>query len=493
MPVVKIVITLVMSPLIVKALGNYDYGIWEMVFAVVGYMGILDLGLTPAIIRYVARHQALEDRAELNRIFSSAMAFMFPVGFAMALALVGIAFFAPQLIIKGTTDASQSKYFIFLLIVAVQTFVDFIGSLFDSFLEGFQKYALRNYATVFMSVAGAIVIYPLLKNGGGLLTIAAANAVGYTIKYSFYGIMLASNRFGSFRFRMSECSLKTLKGMFSFGFNNLIYSISLRLSTVTDSLVIGAFLGPSVVTLYIIPYNFISQARTFIWALSRNFMPLFSELDALGHAEAARKLYFQSSRIMVGIILPLVVGIVMLGPAFLEHWMGVEYAREGRYVLYIIVLAYGIQWLNPLANRMLTGYGQHGIMAKIGIISSFFNLAISLLLVQFVGKEGVALGTLLPVLFFEPLYLYKVCKILDTGLWGYARQVLMPLLLPVFSIMAGIALLCRLHAPESLPQVVGIAVGGMLLYLPTFWLFGLRNDERNMLLQKIGLQKVMTG
>jgi O-antigen/teichoic acid export membrane protein len=222
-------------------------------------------------------------------------------------------------------------------------------------------------------------------------------------------------------------------------------------------------------------------------------MPLFSELDALGHAEASRKLYFQASRIMVGIILPLVVGIVMLGPAFLEHWMGVEYAREGRYVLYIIALAYGIQWLNPLANRMLTGYGQHGIMAKIGIISSFFNLAFSLLLVQFVGKEGVALGTLLPVLFFEPLYLYKVCKILETGLWGYARQVLMPLLLPVFSIMAGIAFLCRLHAPESLPQVIGIGVGGMLLYLPTFWLFGLRNDERNMLLQKIGLQKVMTG
>ncbi len=492
-PVVKIAITFVMSPLIVKALGNYDYGIWEMVFAVVGYMGILDLGLTPAIIRYVARHQALEDRTELNRIYSSAMAFMFPVGFAMALVVVGIAFFAPQIIIKGATDASQSKYFIFMLIVAAQTFVDFIGSLFDSFLEGFQKYKLRNYTTVFMSVAGAIVIYPLLKNGGGLLTIAVANAVGYTVKYSFYGVMLASSRFGSFRFRLSDCSFATLKGMFSFGVNNLIYSISLRISTVTDSLVIGAFLGPAVVTLYIIPYNFISQARTLIWALSRNFMPLFSELDALGHAEAAQKLFFQASRIMVGIIMPLVIGIVMLGPAFLHHWMGAEYAREGRYVLYIIALAYGIQWLNPLANRMLTGYGLHGIMAKIGIISSFCNLAFSLILVQFIGKEGVALGTLLPVLFFEPLYLYKVCKILETGLWWYARQVLIPLLLPVVSITAGIAFLCRLHAPESLLQVMGIAVAGMLLYLPTFWLFGLRIDERNMLLQKAGLQKFVKG
>ena len=38
-PVIKVGITFIMAPLIVRALGNYDYGIWEMVFAIVGYMG----------------------------------------------------------------------------------------------------------------------------------------------------------------------------------------------------------------------------------------------------------------------------------------------------------------------------------------------------------------------------------------------------------------------------------------------------------------------
>ena len=192
-PFVKVIITFIMSPLIVRALGNYDYGIWEMVFAVVGYMGILDLGLTPAIVRFVARYKALEDHKELNRIYSSCMAFLFPVGLAMALVLIAVAFWAPDLIMKGAKAGDQQKYFIFLLIVAAEVFVTFTGSLFDCFLEGFQKYKLRNYATVFMSIAGALIMYPLLKNGGGLVAVAAANAIGYTVKFVFYGIMLSTD------------------------------------------------------------------------------------------------------------------------------------------------------------------------------------------------------------------------------------------------------------------------------------------------------------
>jgi O-antigen/teichoic acid export membrane protein len=491
-PLVKAVITFVMSPLIVRALGNYDYGIWEMVFAVVGYMGVLDLGLMPAIVRYVARFHALEDCPALHRIYSSAMAFLFPMGLAMALILLGVAFFAPELLLKGA-EGDQHKYVLFLGIVAVQTFVTFTGSLFDCFLEGFQNYKLRNAATIVLSVIGAAVLYPLLKNGGNLVTVAAVNSAGFIIKYAYYGFMLSSPRYGAFRFRWSDASLATLKEMFSFGVKSLIYAISLRISSVTDSLVIGAFLGPSIVTLYIIPYNFISQARNLIWALSRNFMPLFSELDALGQKESACSIFFGASRFMVGIILPLMIGIIMLGPAFLEHWMGAEYAESGKQVLYIIASAYMVQWINPFANRLLTGYGQHGIMARFGIISSLINLAISILLVQFMGKEGVALGTLLPMLVFEPLLLYNTCKVLEVSVMTYMYRAIVPLFVPASVIAITLAAGLHYYPPNSLVQVILMAAVGMSFYLPTFFLCAMTNDERQMIIRKCGIRSFIEG
>ncbi|MDD2852258.1 MAG: oligosaccharide flippase family protein [Desulfuromonadaceae bacterium] len=489
-PFIRVIITFIVSPLIVRGLGNYDYGIWEMVFAVVGYMGILDMGLAPAIVRYVSRHHALGDNKELKRIYSSSMAFFLLVGLATALVLIAMAYWAPKLIMQGAVVGDSKKYFIFILIVAAITFVTFVGSLFDCFLEGFQKYKLRNYTTVFMMVAGNLVLYFLLKSGGGLLAVAVVNAAGLTIKFTIYGIMLATNRFGSFRFRFADTSFVTLKGLFSFGFKNLVYAVALRISTVTDSLIIGTFLGPAIVTLYIIPYNFICQGRDLVWALSRNFMPLFSELDALDHGEAAQRLYFKASRFMIGIILPLLIGMVMLGPSFLEHWMGAEYAQSGRLVIYIIAAAYGVGWLNPLASKLLVGYGEHGIMAKVAIIASFFNLGLSLVLVQYLGKEGVALGTLLPALVCEPLYFVKVCKVLKTTVWGYAVKVLVPLLVPSGVLVATIGVCCWFHSPASLLQVLMIATFSMCLYLPAFFLLSITTEERQLVMKKIGLQTV---
>ena len=63
---VKIVFTitvgLVLTPFIVKSLGKAEYGLYTMIGALVGYMTILDFGLTNAIVRFVALYQAKKDK-----------------------------------------------------------------------------------------------------------------------------------------------------------------------------------------------------------------------------------------------------------------------------------------------------------------------------------------------------------------------------------------------------------------------------------------------
>ena len=203
-PIVKMGITFIMAPVIVKALGNYDYGVWEMVFAVVGYMGMLDLGLAPAIVRSVARYKALHDVQKLRRIYSSAMAFFLPLGLLMALLLVGAAFFSDHFFFREP-DASTHRYAIFLIIVAIQVLVSFVGLIFDSFLEGFQRFSLRNGATVIASIGGALVLYPLLTGGGGILVLAAGNTVGFALRTSIMVMSLVAHLLGGIVFGFGMC------------------------------------------------------------------------------------------------------------------------------------------------------------------------------------------------------------------------------------------------------------------------------------------------
>jgi len=476
-PLVKTAITFVMAPLIVHALGNYDYGVWEIVFSVVGYMGVLDLGLMPAIVRFVARYHALGDKEELNRIYSSAMAFLFPVGLLSSMGPLVFSYWAPHFFVNAPTSGGM-KYTIFFIIVGSQVFFTFIGSIFDCYIEGLQRYALRNYTTIAFSIIGACVMYPLLNNGGGLITLAAVNTIGYSLKYIIYGLLLWQAKNGGYSFKGKDVSKKTLRELFGFGLKSFVFAVSLRISMLADSLVIGAVLGPAIVPFYVIPVNFLSHARNIIWAMTRNFMPVFSELDAVAETSSTRNLFFACSRYALGIIIPIIAGVCILGPSFLKHWMGEEYAEKGTLVLYIIAAAYMIQWLNPFSNRFLTGVGKHGIMAKIGIVSSVLNLGLSLLLVRFVGIEGVALGTLIPALIFEPYLLYQTCKIMETSVLYYYRNVWLPMIFPTICFIFVLECEGMFLRNHSILDVVIQATIGIGVYMPIFIATAMKSDER---------------
>ncbi|HLK34405.1 MAG TPA: hypothetical protein VKT29_15025, partial [Terriglobales bacterium] len=46
-------VSLLMMPFLVHTLGDRAYGLWALVVAVLGYYGLLDLGVTPAICQHI--------------------------------------------------------------------------------------------------------------------------------------------------------------------------------------------------------------------------------------------------------------------------------------------------------------------------------------------------------------------------------------------------------------------------------------------------------
>lgn len=477
-----------MAPVIIHSLGNYDYGVWEMVFAVVGYMGLLDFGLTPAIIRNVARQNAFKDALALRRIYSSSFAFFSFVGMASA-AILLVASLRPQIFFSSFAQVELQKYSIFLIIVAIQVFFNFFGLVFDAFLEGLQCYSLRNGVTIITSIIGSLFMYPLLKLGGGLLILAAGNAIGFSLKVIFYWTTLRRKKYGHYRFRFSDVNLETFKELFLFGFKSFLYALSFMAGRASDKLIIGACLGPSIIPFYSIPLNLLTQIRNLIWSAARIFMPLFSELDANNEKEQIKTLLFNASRYGLAIIFPVLIGVCLLGPDFIRYWIGVKYAENGASVLYIMTAAYFLQWLCPFRNRFLTGIGQLDLQVRLGVIGTIINIIISITLVNYFGKEGVALGTLLSGLIIEPWLLWHTCIMAYGTLAEYFLSVISPLILPCLIHFIFLFFIKSFFLPKSLLMVITIACLSIIIYLPLFFLFGLRKSERKIIINIFSTQR----
>lgn len=474
--VVKTCIAFFISPIIVHSLGNYDYGIWEIVFSIIGYLGILDLGLQPAIVRYVARYTALQQNEDLQKIYSTSLFCLGGVGIVLCLVMWGSAALWPSFL--SPPDGERGRYTWFLIIVGVQLFLIFPGSVFDCFLQGLQRYSVRSTVNVINLMVGALVVAYFLLRGHGLITLAIVDVVGRFSKFAVFAWWLSRPANGGYRFHRKYMSRATLTEMFGFGVKNLVYAISVRMATATDPLVIGAFIGAAAVPFYVIPANLIGYGKSLIWQATDVLMPFFSQMDANGDRDAVRKAYYKTARYSIGAIVPLIVGITILGPNFISLWMGPEYADRGTRVLYLLTAACGVTFINSNCSRFLIGSNRHNILAKVGLISAILNVALSIVLVQVIGIEGVAAGTLISYSLAEPYLLFVVCRVLDMSVWSYARNAMLPVIPAALFQTVLLYEWKKYFVILSYQDIVIAATCSVLIYIPSFFLIAFDQNDR---------------
>lgn len=477
---VKFCVTFVMTPIYVRALGNHDYGIWEIGVSILGYMGLLQFGIPPAIVRYVANYTALGDKDNLDRLYSTAISLLGCIGLVCALALATFAVLAPGVLTEGAAEDSL-RYTYYLLIMASQVVVVFLGMLFQSFHEGCQRYHLTNAITAFNSVTGAVVLYLLLTNGFGLIALAAGNTIGMGLKFLTFQQLLRTERYGGFRFRLRNVSRESLRHLLSFGAKSFVLGISGRVAGSTAPIIIGAFINPATVPFYTIPAGLVRRVSNTVHAITLGFMPYFSELFARNESERTLRTFFDASRFIVGFVLGSYLGILFLGLPFISRWIGPSYAEKGEIVFYAIALYFLWPLLNPLHGRVLTSMARHDQLAKVRVWDALLNLALSLTMVQFWGIEGVALSAVFSKSIFEPIVLLVVCRNLEFPVWRYLREVLLPLVPPMLLGAAAYYLLLQAVTPDRYRTILLIAALGSAVYGAAFGLLSVSAQERHAL------------
>ena len=481
--VVKILITFVLTPVIVHNLGKYDYGLWEMLAAVLGYMGLLDLGLKPALSRFAAKYKAEEDRESLLQVYSSGLFFMGAIGILLCCIFVMWALFLPDTVAKE--DGSVSHYAALLVIIGVQLVFKFPGFVAESFLEGFQKYYLKNNLTIVLSLIGAVIIYSFINQQNGLVLLAFVSSLSLSIKYVLFGILLAMRSSGGLIPDWRCFNLHTLGGLMGFGFKSFIQGISARVQDATDSLIIGLILGPATVPFYSIPANLVRYLRTLGQLLTHAFMPFFSELSAKSEKEKLLQFYLRGNKYILGLIIPLAAGICIVGGPFIGVWIGPEFREKGELIIFLLIIFSVTPMLNPFGNRYLTAIGKHGIFAKFAPIAAVGNLGLSLALILPLGVEGVALASAIPVLIITPIYLKYACNQLGIKLSRYVRASILPSFLPTLLMFMAVGAV-RLSWGLNSYAMIGAAIClGACIYFPMFWFLALRSNERVFIMRRI--------
>ncbi len=486
---VKLAMTLIMTPVFVHNLGNYDYGIWQIMTAVLGYMGLLDMGMKPAISRFAAKYLASSKAEKLQELYSTSFVFLLLVGVMLCVFFIVWAFYWPQLLSEN--DNNIFKYSLLLFIIGAQLLIVFPGYVAESFLEGFQKYYVKNNITIFNTIIGSTILYFTIKPENALVLLAGVNAIGLSIKYFIYMYLLAQSNYGRLKPGLTTATWGSFKEVIGFGVKSLIQGIASRIEIGTDTILIGYYLGPAIVPFYAIPANIISYIRNFGWTVTHAFMPLFSEMHAQDKTHEIQRLYLNASKYVVALLLPACVGLTLVGGDFIGVWVGVQYQKDAETIILLLVIYMALPFLNPFSTRYLTAIGEHGLLAKLYPLSAAINLVASIILVQYWGIVGIAIGSVIPVFIIVPIVLRSCCGFLDLSVFRYITYSILPAIIPTAAMWWSVYLFRRYQDLNSYTAIIVAVLIGAIAYSAFYYAISMNTNERRWI--KSRFSKILLG
>ncbi|MFC1747517.1 oligosaccharide flippase family protein [Pseudomonadota bacterium] len=472
----QIVIAFLLTPFLVSSLGDSKYGIWSIAAAFTGYMCLLDLGVSSAVNRYVARYHAVHDNDSVNSIVSTALAIFFVV----CLVIFFMSPFLASLIVNAMEFEEDMHDIVYLLIIIVSFDVGVfvVGNLFRGIFGGLQRYGIINYAQIISAVYKAILFYIFLSDGYGLIAMGYISlSANILAGIGYYVLLKRMYPFVSISFKLT--SKDSARKIYKFGGYTFLAMLANQIIYYSDAFVIGYFMSAAAVTYYSIPWSLAEYTKRMCLAISKTYTPAISAQESKKDMDSIKEMYISGTKYMIIISNLLTVGIMVLGGALIAIWMGPKYKELCETVLMVLFINLFVQGPQLISYSVLQGLAKQKVYSYVSLGVSIANLVLSIILVQKWGIVGVAIATTVPqVIFygvFVPLFTLNVLKL---SVWQYFKKTYLVTVVPTVVLFAVLAGVDRYLYPESYLTLILFAILCALIYIVFVYFFSLDKSEK---------------
>ena len=475
--------TYLLTPFVIRTLGQDGYGTWTLITAMTGYMSLLALGVPMACVRYLAQDVAEGDTQKMNEtIGSCAGMYLLVGGAAIVIGLVLTVLFRAYEIPSTLRGEAPFAF----AVMVVQVSAGFIGLLPEGIMFAHHDFVARNVIRVAAVVVRLVLTLAILSLRASLVLLASVQLA--TLIFDFSASMLViRRRYPSVRVRLSYFHWPMVRKIFSFSMYVLLLSAGARLSFETDALVIGAVLGVAAIPFYAVANSLVVYLMDFTISIAAVVAPMATKLNTEHRRSELVDMFLKWSKLSLSLTLAAGLFLVVLGPRFIGWWISADYEQPSGVVLQILMISsFAFLPVRGVALPILMGLGKPRTPTLAFVGAGVLNLVLSIGLARPMGLAGVALGTAIPNVLFAGFVLASACRELEISVLAYLRYVV-----PRASAGAlpPLALLVWFKSGMHVQNLGGLVTAGAAMatvFAVTWVLFVYRGDPYVNLMPNIG-------
>jgi O-antigen/teichoic acid export membrane protein len=404
-------------PILISTLGEARFGLLTLIWAVVSYFGLFDLGLGRALTQQLAILLTKEELSRVGPLVTTATGIMAALGLIAGLAMAQFAPHGVDLInaVPDREEAIRAMYAMALCMPFIVLTSGFRGVLEASHTFGVIN-AIRLPMGLFTFIGPLVVVLywqPRLDLIATVLSAGRVVACGVHC-YFAWGVLPKEQRS-----LMWDSSL--VKPLWVSGSWLTVSNIISPFMGYADRFIIGATVSTTAVAYYATTHELITKLWIFPGALTAVLFPTFaaqmSRRDPL-----AWDLFCKAVKWLFILLFPITMTIAIFAHEVLAFWINTDFAVQSAVLLKIFAFGVLFNCLAHVPFTLIQGQGSARLVAIIHLSELPFYILALWMLTNKYGVVGAALAWLIRMLIDTSLMFWVCAPLLGRTARGMIKM-----------------------------------------------------------------------
>lgn len=484
----NILIGLLYTPVMIRLLGQSEYGLYNTVASTISMLTILTLGFNASYVRYYSKYKKNNDFQNIYKLNGLFILIFMIIGLIAFVCGMFLSFNLNLVFDKGLTAAEYEIARVLMILLTINLASSFPMSVFSSIISSNERFIVLKLLGMVKTVVSPLITLPLLLMGYRSIAMVsvtlAVNIITDTI-YMFYVIFVLKNKF---IFKNFEKGL--FKSLFAFTFFLALNLIVDQINWNIGKFLLGRYQGTVSVAIYSVGFAIYQYYMTFSSAISGVFTPRIHKIvnDTVDDIPLRRReltsLFVKVGRIQYIILFLIASGLLFFGKPFVHFWAGEGY-ESSYYVMLLLVFPATIALIQNCGLEIQRAENKHKFRSIVYIFMALINLVSTVFLCQKFGAVGASIGTAISLVIANGIimniYYHKECDVNIIEFWKNIGRVSLGLIIPA---VVGV-LMVKFIDLYSVVNLLACILVYTVIYCASMWFIGMNTYEKGLILKPI--------
>lgn len=406
------VVGLLLTPFIIRKLGEAEFGLYTLIGAFVGYISVLDLGLNNTIVRFVAKYRAEKNRKDEETFLASTMIIYLFI--SIIIIIIGAICYINLENIFGkslTTDQLGSAKIMFIISV-FNLAITLPGGAFTGICSGYEEFVFPKSVNIARYIMRSLTIVAVLMLGGKAISMVIVDTIMNIIIISVNAFYVFNKL--KVRFKLHKFEKTLIKEIFGYSIWIFVFALVSQFQWKAGQMVLGVSVNTTVVAIFGVGVMLGTYYGAFSTAISSVFLPKATQMtvnNATG--EQLTDMMIKIGRLSFMVLVYILVAFALYGKQFVFLWVG-ESFYDSWVIALIIMLAYTLPLVQGFGNSILEAKNKLSFKAIIYLVFMIIGTVLGGFFAKKHGAIGMISGSVIGWVIVQNImniYYYKIINI----------------------------------------------------------------------------------